>query len=59
MTIDYLPPAEEKIYLTAAAAFRAGVGHDMLSLANWPFAAPYALTAPAVRPCTRCFSRHM
>src|SRR4029077_5036590 len=29
VTIDYLPPAGEKIYLTAAAEFRAGVGHDV------------------------------
>jgi ABC-type glycerol-3-phosphate transport system substrate-binding protein len=35
VTIDYLPPAGEKIYLTAAAEFRAGVGHDVFSLANW------------------------
>ena len=31
VTIDYLPPAGEKIYLTAAAEFRAGVGHDVFS----------------------------
>jgi ABC-type glycerol-3-phosphate transport system substrate-binding protein len=35
VTVDYLPAAGDKIYLTAAAEFRAGTGHDVFALANW------------------------